>query len=218
MQALMEAHLFEATPPDCIVLPELILRPVDDSKGDLELIHEWVKLPKINRWLDFGAGLQDVGLSQLSFVLKNPSNCPLLYCDGRSGQPVGLMVLSNIKNRFKVASLWGLRGELRVGVRKITQAAIIATLFKAFHQMGINAVTAWAVEGNAHSIAALRRVGFLQTGTQSACHFLEDKCVGRVHFEILADAFHELYPRTNYGFRDSSISQSEAFPKPLNQP
>jgi RimJ/RimL family protein N-acetyltransferase len=100
--------------------------------------------------------------------------------------PIGLVGLSNIAPAFRTATLWYVLGDKTYAGRGYTSRAVAGLLALAFTTLGLESLSAWAVEDNAPSIHVLRRNGFRPIGRQRQCHVIDGCPRDRLLFDLLA--------------------------------
>jgi RimJ/RimL family protein N-acetyltransferase len=163
----------------------MALLPFDRPRA-FELAGAWLARPENHRWLDFGAGVQELGPVQLKIMSQRDLHELRLYTDD-AGEPIGVVALANIDRRAKTASPWFVLGEKRLARHGYTRRAVAEMLTYGFDQLGLGAVTAWAAENNDGSIRLLRRLRFRFIGRQRRCHRFDGAIVDRLLFDLLAE-------------------------------
>jgi len=109
-----------------------------------------------------------------------------LFTEDGTGEPIGVVGLSNIDRRFRTATVWIMLGERRFSARGYALRAGAAILAFAFHELGLNAVNAWAVDCNHASLRLMRRLNFKPIGRQRQCHAIDGELHDRLWFDVLA--------------------------------
>jgi len=77
-------------------------------------------------------------------------------------------------------------GDKTYAGRGYTSRAVGQLLTLGFTTLGLETVSAWAVEDNAASIQVLVRNGFLAIGRQRQCHVIDGRPRDRLLFDLLA--------------------------------
>ncbi len=160
------------------------LDPLDG--GTLELAAGWLADEANHRWLDFGGGVQRLPPGALKLMVQRDLHCLRVFRADDGGAPTGLVALSNIAPRFGTATLWYVLGDRAQAGRGHTTRAVAAILAHGFGALGLGAVNAWAVEGNAASIGVLTANGFRPIGRQRRCHVIDGRYRDRLLFDRLA--------------------------------
>ncbi|ATG93828.1 GNAT family N-acetyltransferase [Acidovorax citrulli] len=162
------------------------LRP--PSPADLERVLDWMQAPAVYRWFDFGQGRQRLNAVALGVMARSPQYCMRVFGERGDGTALGIVVLAEVQHPFGSASFWVARDPGRRAYRGITEDAARALLMEGFGRLGRRSINAWAVETNHRSLRLLNALGFRPYGVQQACHELDGRLLGRVHFELLAPA------------------------------
>jgi len=153
---------------------------------------EWLAAEENYRWLDFGGDVQILTPMMLQVMARRDIHCLRLFAPAGSTRPIGIVGLSNITAFFKTATLWYVLGDKTYAASGYTTRAALQLLDHGFRCLGLQAIGAWAVDGNVASIRVLEKTGFRPVGRQRRCHRLGDRYVDRLLFDLLA---HE-HPRT----------------------
>lgn len=159
------------------------LEPLDN--GLLHVVEAWLADEANHRWLDFGGGVQRLGAGALKVMAQRDLHVLRVFWAEGAPEPSGLVALSNVTRRFGTATLWYVLGDKAQGGRGHTTRAVDALLGLAFGPLGLRAVNAWAVEGNAASIRVLLANGFQPIGRQRRCHVLDGRVCDRLLFDRL---------------------------------
>lgn len=161
----------------------ITLRPLDDD--GLRLAASWLAQPDNYRWLDFGAGRQEVTPGQLKLMHGRASHRFRLF-GPEAGPAIGLVALSDLSRVFETGMLWYVLGDKSVGGRGYTTRAVKLLLDEAFGDLGLRSVGAWTVESNKASIRVLERNRFRLMGRRRASHVIEGAVCDRLLFDLLA--------------------------------
>jgi len=119
-------------------------------------------------------------------MVQRDIHCLRLFAPKGSKRPIGIVGLSNITAFFKTATLWYVLGDKTYTASGHTTQAARQLLDHGFGCLGLQSISAWAVEENTPSIRILERTGFRRIGRQRRCHRLGDRYVDRLLFDLLA--------------------------------
>ena len=161
-----------------------LLRLRDASS--LEVAAGWLSRWQTFRWLDFGNGVQKLKAESLRIMVQRRIHEMRLFTDD-DGRPIGIVGLSAIHRSFRTCSGWCVLGEARMAGRGFATRACRQMLDVAFRDLGVRAVSAWAVDGNAPAVRLLERLGFQPIGRQRRCHYIDGRPLDRLHFDLLAE-------------------------------
>jgi RimJ/RimL family protein N-acetyltransferase len=150
---------------------------------------DWLAAKENYQWLDFGSGVQTLSAASLKIMLQRGIHCIRGYTPEGTGEPIGLVALSNIHPDSKTATLWYLLGNKDYASHGYTSRAVRAMLGVAFGELRLNSVNAWAVEHNAASVRVLVKNGFQLIGRQRRCHCIDGKLYDRLMYDLLASEF-----------------------------
>lgn len=157
----------------------------------LELVASWLAQKENYQWLDFGNGLQIITLPLLKVMIHRETHYLRVYTSNRDDTPIGLVGLNSINPIFKTATFWGLSGDKSFGNRGYSTFASSKLMSIAFGELGLAAVSTWAVEHNP-SIRTIERLGFRLVGRQRRCHWIDSCPYDRLIFDLLAEEHSEL--------------------------
>jgi RimJ/RimL family protein N-acetyltransferase len=160
------------------------LRPLEG--GDVGLVAGWLSAPENARWLSFGPGIEVLSPVSLKVMAARDTHVLRLFTADEAEAPIGIVALSDVDRRCKTATLWYVLGNARYGGRGYASRAVSRLLSEAFSRLGLEAVNAWAVDGNARSIRILERNGFKLVGEQRRCHLIDGIPRSRLLFDLLA--------------------------------
>ncbi|MBP1149925.1 MULTISPECIES: GNAT family N-acetyltransferase [Methylocaldum] len=147
---------------------------------------DWLAAEENYRWLDFGGDVQILTPMLLQVMVQRDIHCLRLFAPPESEQPIGIVGLSSITDFFKTATLWYVLGDKTYATGGYTTQAVRQLLDHGFGSLGLQAINAWAVEGNVASIRVLEKTGFRPIGRQRRCHRLGDRYLDRLLFDLLA--------------------------------
>lgn len=167
----------------------MTLAPIE--RRDIPLVAGWLADPANHRWLDFGNGHQPVTPVMLAVMLQRPANVLRVVVPDETVMPIGIVALSNVDQAFKTANLWYVLGDKGYAGRGCTTRAVSQILNLAFHDLRLEAVSAWAVETNIASVRVLERNHFRMIGRQRRCHDVDGRPLDRLLFDLLAWEHHE---------------------------
>lgn len=172
---------FVAEPASDVLLQSL------DADG-IKLAASWLARPENAQWLDFGAGTPVLTAEHLKVMVARDTH-HLRFYGVRHAPRIGIVALSEVSRRFRTGTLWYVLGDKRFARRGYTRAAVARLLDEAFHELALQSVYAWACDGNAASIAVLRRNGFKPAGRRRACHVIAGKWYDRLIFDLVASEY-----------------------------
>jgi len=169
-------------------MTQAVMQLVQLSTDHIDSAAAWLAEPANHKWLDFGAGRQQLDAVALRFMVQRNLHDLRLF-PGDSGEPAGLVGLSDISDTFRTATLWYVLGDKSQGGRGFTSRAAAAMLDIAFDGYNLNCVYAWAVEDNVPSVRVLEKNGFRRVGTIRECHLVDGQLRNRVYFDLLASEY-----------------------------
>lgn len=155
-----------------------------DTPQRLELAARWFADESNYRWFDFGGGRQLVTLPALQMMLQRPTNFIRLHTD-ETGRPIGIAALTDMNQRLRTATFWGITGEKSFRSRGYATLSGSVLLSHAFGELGLNAVNTWLVDTNP-SRKVLERLNFRYVGRMRQCHLLDGVLHDRLFYDILA--------------------------------
>jgi RimJ/RimL family protein N-acetyltransferase len=147
---------------------------------------DWLADEDNYQWLDFGGDVQVLTPVLLQVMVQREIHCLRLFAPQKGMKPIGLVGLSNISALFKTATLWYVLGDKTYATGGHTTRAVRQLLDHGFGCLGLQAISAWAVEENLASLRVLERTGFRLIGRQRCCHRLGDRYLDRLLFDLLA--------------------------------
>jgi RimJ/RimL family protein N-acetyltransferase len=166
----------------------------------IERAASWLVRKENYQWLDFGGGRADRGRVITPALLKimalRETHFLRVYTTQAEGSgaedlPIGIIGLNDVNRAFGTGVLWMVAGETSFRRRGYTTLATSRFLTLAFRDLGLHAISTWAVEHN-HSIRMLERLNFRLIGRQRQCHYIDDRCCDRLLFDLLASEHREL--------------------------
>lgn len=138
------------------------------------------------RWLDFGNGVHTLTLPALTLMTKRPGHVLRIFTADDTDEAAGLVAFSDIAHDVGTATLWYVLGAREHAGRGLTTRAVSRLLATGFAELGLVAVSAWAVEGNVGSVRVLERNGFRLVGRQRRCHVMDGRRYDRLLYDLLA--------------------------------
>lgn len=159
------------------------LRPLDND--GCQMAAGWLEEKENHQWLDFGSGIQALEASSLKIMAQRDLHLLRVFTADGGDTPIGLVALSNIDSNFKSATLWFLLGDKSHARQGYTARAVGKMLTQGFGELGLQAVNAWAVDGNAASIKTIQRNNFRPVGRLRQCHYIDGQPCDRLLFDIL---------------------------------
>ncbi|PYQ34266.1 MAG: hypothetical protein DMF57_06780 [Acidobacteria bacterium] len=164
------------------------LKPIDGSEL-LEQVAGWLSRKENCQWLDFGDG-QKVLTPQWLKVMAHSNRHELRVFTSDSGEPVGVVALSNIDRASRTATLWAALGDKRYTRNGYSTRALAEMLRFGFRELGLHAINTWIVEHN-QSLKIALRLKFRQVGRQRECHWIDGRPYDRLILDVLASEFSE---------------------------
>jgi len=166
------------------------LTPITTSEH-IDLAATWLAEERNYRWLDFGSGVQRLGAASLKIMAQKDAHALRLFTGDEEQVPIGVVGLSNVDRNFKTATIWIALGEKRFSMKGYAQRAASEMLTFGFQELGLRAITAWAVECNHASVRIIERLNFRPMGRQRQCHYIEGRVYDRLWFDLLASEHYE---------------------------
>ena len=139
------------------------------------------------RWLDFGHGVHALTLPALTLMVKRPGHVLRIFTPDDTDEAAGLVAFSDVAHDVGTATLWYVLGAKEHAGQGLTTRAVSRLLTTGFADLGLVAVTAWAVDGNVRSVRVLERNGFRLVGRQRRCHVMEGRRHDRLLYDLLAE-------------------------------
>lgn len=150
------------------------------------LVAEWLSDKSLNRWLFSEWRGRRFDDRIVGALLMNKRNMAwLAFGKDAHGTlcPVGLIVLSEIDKIDRTALLWFLKGNSLAQARM--SDAVSEVVSAAFGSLGLQSLSAFAMEGNHRSVRLLTRVGFKAVGRFRNGFFDDGRFVDRLAFDLL---------------------------------
>jgi RimJ/RimL family protein N-acetyltransferase len=139
------------------------------------------------RWLDFGPGGRGLTLPALTLMAKRPHHVLRIFTADDSDEAAGLVAFSDLAPHAGTATLWYVLGAKEHAGRGLTTRAVSRLLGLGFADLGLVAVSAWAVAGNVGSMRVLERNGFRFVGRQRRCHVMDGCRYDRLLYDLLVE-------------------------------
>jgi len=110
------------------------------------------------------------------------------------GTPVGVAGLDTVNRSFKTGRFWFVAGDKAFRGRGYSTRAASKLLTLAFRDLGLQAVTSWAVDANPPnpSVGIALRLGFKIIGRQRQCHYIDGRAYDRLWMDLLASEHKEI--------------------------
>ena len=169
------------------------LLPVDRPEL-YQIVADWLALPENHQWLDFGHGRQCFTPALVKIMAQRETHFMRVYTADRDGTPIGVVGLTNVDRAFKTARFWGVSGDKSFRNRGYSTLASSKLLTLAFRDLGLQAISTWAVDNNP-SLRTIERLGFRRVGRLRQCHYIDGKLHDRLMFDLLASEHRELEER-----------------------
>ena len=163
------------------------MKPLESS--NIGVVAGWLSDPHNYKWLDFGNRIQRLSPAVLKLMSTKPKHCLNFYSSSGGEHPIGLVGLTNIDKHFNTAVLWYVLGDKMFANQGYTTAAVWKLLGIGFNELGLRAISAWAVETNHPSIRVLEKTRFRYIGKQRACHVVDGAVVDRLLFDLVSEEY-----------------------------
>jgi len=150
-----------------------------------ETVARWLSNPEINRWLSGDWRDRETTASTIAIAARNRKN--RFYLVSHDATPCGLVALSEIDSADKTAMAWYLLGRLEFGRKGVTSAAVSELVKRAFKELELNSVYAWAMESNTASLQLLAKVGFKRAGRIRRSSCCDGRALDRIYFDIIPE-------------------------------
>jgi RimJ/RimL family protein N-acetyltransferase len=174
------------------------LKPLE-SRDDFQRVAAWLGQKDNYQWLDLADGRQRVSPEWLKIAVQRGTYVIRLFTSDDTGEPIGVVALSDINAQFKTANVWVVLGDKAYAKRGYSCRATSRMLTLGFTELGLNSIHTWVVDHNP-SIHIIRRVGFRPIGRQRQCHYINGDAHDRLWFDLLASEHQEIgdvtYERT----------------------
>ena len=154
------------------------------------LVAGWLGDQENWQWLDFGGGRQPPTPALVKIMAQRDTNALRVFTADDDVTPIGVLGLNNIHRAFKTGSAWVVLGEKTYARQGYATRASRAVLALGFRELGLEAITSWAVEGNP-SLEIHQRLKFRFVGRQRRCHWINGKAHDRLLFDMLASEYQE---------------------------
>ncbi|MEX0721743.1 MAG: GNAT family protein [Balneolaceae bacterium] len=144
-------------------------------------------------WKSLELGVSAQKLDPITFrnLSRQPKHEFYLYFDEKTGQPIGLVALSDINKTSKTARLWYMLGEKEFVQKGYTAKAVNECLKQGFNELGLTSIYVWIVKKNAKSGQVLESNFFNYIGCRRHCHPLDGTIYDRYLYDLLASEFQE---------------------------
>lgn len=162
-----------------------------EADAQFNLAARWLGQKRIYQWLDFGGGPQPLQAVLIKIMAQKNEHVLRLFTDDREHRPIGIVGLSNVNRACRTAMLWEVLGEQLYSTKGYARRAASAMLSFGFHEIGLKAINAWAVDGNYASLRILRSLGFKPVGRLRQCHCFEGRVHDRLWFDLMAEEYLE---------------------------
>lgn len=165
------------------------LTPID-SPELLRLVAGWMSDKANYQWLDFGNGRRAITPEWLKIMTQRNTDILKVFTDDTGAVPIGVAGLNAVDRDFKTAQVWAVLGDKSYARQGYATRAVSHMLTLAFQELGLHAVSTWAVEGNP-SIRIPQQLNFTFIGRQRQCHYIDGRPRDRIWFDILASEHKE---------------------------
>ncbi|MFL6648296.1 MAG: GNAT family N-acetyltransferase [Sulfurifustaceae bacterium] len=152
----------------------------------IDTVAGWLADQRNYQWLDFGNGVQQLSAVAVKIMAQKDMHA-LRAFTAEDGTPIGVVGLSNIDRNFKTATIWIALGDKRYNLKGYALRAAWQILAYGFHELGLQMISAWAVECNEASQRIIHRLGFRPVGRLRRCHVIDGRVYDRLLFDMLPD-------------------------------
>jgi RimJ/RimL family protein N-acetyltransferase len=146
-----------------IVGKKIRLRPME--KKDSANKVKWFNDPEINRTLLLDEQLQLNKTLEWFDKAKNDNSRMDFAIDSPDGEPIGLAGLVNINRLHQTAEIYCVIGEKKYWGKGIMFETEHILINRAFKEMGLEKIWAYALSSNIASIITMKKLGFKIEGT-----------------------------------------------------
>jgi RimJ/RimL family protein N-acetyltransferase len=153
------------------------------------LASRWLSEENNWKWLDFKG--QEPTPALVKIMTQLSTNLLRVFTADDDVTPIGIVGLTDIHRQFKTASVWVVLGEKSHVRQGYSTRAYSKLLTLGFQELGLEAITSWAVEHNP-SVEIGRRANFRFIGRQRRCHWVDGKPYDRLLFDLLASEHSEV--------------------------
>jgi len=122
------------------------LIPLDSPKL-IALVADWLADPENSKWLDFG-GLPHFTPALVKIMAQRQANVLRVFTADDDDTLIGVVGLSHVDRHFKTATAWAVLGDKSYARRRYTTRAVSKMLSLGFHELGLRAISSWAVVHN----------------------------------------------------------------------
>ena len=168
------------------------LKPIDTPEL-LHLVASWLAQKENCQWLDFGDGKQIVRPEWLKIMTQRDTYFIRVWTSD-DGTPIGVAGLDTVNRTFKTGRFWFVAGDKSFRGRGYSTRAASAVLTLAFRDLGLQAVTSWAVDTDPPnpSVGIAMRLNFRIIGRQRHCHYIDGRAYDRLWMDLLASEHKEI--------------------------
>jgi [ribosomal protein S5]-alanine N-acetyltransferase len=138
------------------------------------------------QWLDFGCGTQKLSAPAIRLMLQRTIHEIRLFTSDESDEPIGLVALSDISEKFKTAVLWYVLGDKSRSGKSYTTRAVSQMLTIGFEERGLESIFAWVIEHNVASGKILEKNNFQFIGVRRNCHYINGRAYDRYFYDLIA--------------------------------
>jgi RimJ/RimL family protein N-acetyltransferase len=161
-----------------------------DRPDLIALASSWLSREENWKWLDFGGKGQPPTPALVKIMTQLNTSLLRVFTADDDVTPIGVVGLTDIHRQFKTASVWVVLGEKSYARHGYATRAYRKLLTVGFRELGLEAITSWAVEHNV-SLEIGQRANFHFIGRQRRCHWIDGKPYDRLLFDLLASEHQE---------------------------
>jgi RimJ/RimL family protein N-acetyltransferase len=157
------------------------IRPV--TPQDFEMIAAWMTREDVRRWLSSEWRSDRIPPAMMLAMAHNNRRNRMYIVLDIDGSPCGIVGLSDIDTVDGHANWWGALGSTEVRGKGIMSAASKELIDYAFHELGLQALYGWFMEGNDPCRKLCERMGFKPAGVLRHTAIQDGKPVHRVFYD-----------------------------------
>ncbi len=159
------------------------------DESHISTVTSWLVDDRNAIWLDFGGSTSEVTLPLVKYMVLKETNAFRVFTDDLSDEPIGVVALSNIHQKFHSAMLWFVLGDKTFSNRNCTTRAVSQMIRHGFDKLQLHSIHTWTVAINYPSIRVLEKNNFILTGRQRQCHIIEGEYCDRLLYDLMVNEY-----------------------------